>query len=92
MLGRAETAMRDAKTAARGSYRFFGGFEHKGMEQRLIIGSALRDAARQGQMRLFYQPQINAAQRTLYGVEALARWTHPVLGSVPPSRFIPIAE
>lgn len=92
MLGRAETAMRDAKTAARGSYRFFGGFEHKGVEQRLIIGTALRDAARQGQMRLFYQPQINAAQRTLYGVEALARWTHPVLGSVPPSRFIPIAE
>ncbi len=48
MLGRAETAMRDAKTAARGSYRFFGGFEHKGVEQRLIIGTALRDAARQG--------------------------------------------
>ena len=39
-----------------------------------------------------YQPIVNASGDTMVGVEALARWTHPTAGVIPPSVFIPIAE
>jgi diguanylate cyclase (GGDEF)-like protein len=39
-----------------------------------------------------YQPQVDVNTDTVSGFEALLRWNHPELGSVPPSKFIPIAE
>jgi diguanylate cyclase (GGDEF)-like protein/PAS domain S-box-containing protein len=47
--------------------------------------------SRQG-LSLAWQPQIDMQRRRLIGFEALVRWTHPQRGSIPPSRFIPIAE
>ena len=55
----------------------------------------LRDlevAASKGELSLVYQPQIDRDGTTLVGVEALARWTHPVRGQVSPGVFIPLAE
>lgn len=45
-----------------------------------------------GQLGLRYQPQVQLADGGLYGIEALARWRHPVLGDLPPDRFVPVAE
>lgn len=92
VLGAAEIAMRQAKKQARGSFRFFGKSGNSNVRERLIIGSALRDALQKMQLFLVYQPQICALTGTLYGVEALSRWQHPTLGFIPPSSFIPIAE
>lgn len=45
------------------------------------------------QFHILYQPQVSLrAHGTMRGCEALLRWTHPVLGEIPPSVFIPIAE
>lgn len=44
------------------------------------------------QIVLVYQPIAEASTGALVGVEALARWTHPVRGPIPPSEFIPLAE
>jgi EAL domain-containing protein (putative c-di-GMP-specific phosphodiesterase class I) len=41
---------------------------------------------------LHYQPKIDLKTGAISGVEALARWLHPTIGSVPPAKFIPIAE
>jgi len=44
------------------------------------------------ELSLVYQPKIKLPSRDLAGVEALARWHHPVFGAIPPSVFIPFAE
>ncbi len=45
-----------------------------------------------GELSVFYQPQVNFADGSLIGFEALSRWTHPVLGSVPTQDFVTLAE
>lgn len=52
----------------------------------------LSQAIEQGQLALYYQPQVNVSTGSLYGVEALVRWQHPVQGLVFPNEFIPLAE
>ena len=92
ILGASEIAMRQAKKQARGGFRFFGKGGNSSVRERLIIGSALREALHKGQLHLVYQPQVCAVTGSLCGVEALSRWQHPSLGFIPPSTFIPIAE
>jgi diguanylate cyclase (GGDEF)-like protein len=60
--------------------------------RRLSMISELRRAIEGGRLRLQYQPKVCLATGALVGVEALVRWTHPKLGSVPPDQFIPLAE
>ena len=43
-------------------------------------------------LHLVFQPKVAIASGRLCGVEALARWNHPVLGAIPPSTFVPLAE
>ena len=52
----------------------------------------LRRALERNEMALHYQPKIDLKTGAMIGTEALSRWTHPTRGSVPPARFIPIAE
>ncbi len=56
------------------------------------IAVALQQALLDGEIVAAYQPKVTLSTRELIGVEALARWTSPTLGSIPPERFIPIAE
>lgn len=55
-------------------------------------GAELSLAIEQGQIVMAYQPQVECATGRLAGVEALARWAHPVRGLLFPDQFIPLAE
>ena len=61
-------------------------------EGRLLIEQQLPLALERGELSVAFQPEVDAASHRIVGLEALARWHHPVLGEVPPVRFIPIAE
>jgi len=60
--------------------------------ERLRTENALSLAIQRGGLRVFYQPKVRLADRSLIGFEALLRWEDPELGNVPPLTFIPIAE
>lgn len=53
---------------------------------------ALNIAIREEALTLHYQPQVNLRTGDVIGVEALARWTHPLHGPISPAAFIPLAE
>jgi diguanylate cyclase (GGDEF)-like protein len=59
--------------------------------RKLLEGDLLHAISHDG-LTASYQPIVNAAGDKMVGVEALARWTHPTIGVIPPSDFIPIAE
>ncbi len=63
-----------------------------GLAERFAMEQALRRAVREGQLSLRYQPFIDAAAGRVAGAEVLLRWRHPVLGDVPPARFVPLLE
>ncbi|MDY0014487.1 MAG: EAL domain-containing protein [Rhodocyclaceae bacterium] len=59
---------------------------------RLSTENDLRRAVAANELRLFYQPKVDARDGRLLGAEALVRWQHPARGLLPPGEFIPLAE
>src|SRR5262249_15386249 len=62
------------------------------LSNRKLLEGALRQAIRNQELHVVYQPIVNPRGERLAGVEGLAGWIHPVQGEIPPGRFIPIAE
>jgi diguanylate cyclase (GGDEF)-like protein/PAS domain S-box-containing protein len=91
VLKHADLAMYQAKNAGRNSLRFFDPAMQTALDERSALEADLRTAVELGQLRLYYQPQMNSARR-IVGAEALLRWVHPERGLVPPGDFIPLAE
>lgn len=92
LLRRAEAAMTRAKREGRDAVCEFSTAQMQELEDRLVLGARLREAAPRGELQLHYQPQLDARSRRITGFEALLRWNSADLGPVPPGRFIPIAE
>ncbi|OIQ98905.1 cyclic di-GMP phosphodiesterase Gmr [mine drainage metagenome] len=91
ILRRANTALHHAKTRGRGQTAFFEGALDEIAKQRFDIERELHQAILADELRVFLQPQVDAAG-SIVGAEALVRWQHPQRGLVPPGAFIPIAE
>lgn len=92
LVHRADMAMYQAKHRGHGCFSFFDNEMNELAQARLALEAALRQALQNNQLHLHYQPQIDMKTGRVYGVEALARWTHSEFGDVPPARFIPLAE
>ncbi|MGZ5195467.1 MAG: putative bifunctional diguanylate cyclase/phosphodiesterase, partial [Ramlibacter sp.] len=91
LLKQADLAMYQAKNAGRNTVRFFDPEMQAVVTANATLATDLRQAWREGQFLLDYQPQVGADGR-MTGVEALLRWRHPQRDIVPPSHFIPTAE
>ncbi len=92
LLRRADMAMYSAKDDGRNTFHFYSSQMKERIQSRLILDSALRQALENDEFSLYYQPQVDLRKGRIVAMEALLRWEHPTMGSVPPSRFIPHAE
>ncbi len=92
LLNNATLAHYRAKQETTNSYHFFSPKMDLQIRQRLELEMELRDAIRQDQLVLYYQPIVDAKTGEICSYEALIRWNHPKRGMISPAVFIPIAE
>ena len=92
LLRNADAAMYAVKETGKADFRFYEEGMLEQARERLALTVELREALQAGELTVEYQPKRNLRDGTLAGVEALARWPHPVRGDVPPAVFVAIAE
>ncbi len=92
LLKNADNAMYKAKSEGRDNFQFYKQEMTELVFERVMLESAMREALEKKQFILYYQPQYDALENKIIGMEALIRWEHPTLGTISPAKFIPIAE
>jgi diguanylate cyclase (GGDEF)-like protein len=92
LLQYADSAMYHAKAHGRNNVQLYSPRLTQQTMERQALAASLRNAQRNGELALHYQPQIDLGSGRVIGAEALLRWSHPEHGQVPPDKFIPIAE
>jgi diguanylate cyclase (GGDEF)-like protein len=92
LLKNADAAMYRAKEQSRNSFQFYTSEINDRVVERMVIERHLRHALEMGELEMHFQPQVELGSGRIVGVEALLRWHSPDLGTVPPDRFIPLAE
>ena len=92
LIRNADVALYAAKAAGKGRSVTFEPQMHDHTVERTELSVDLAQAVAAGDLVTHYQPLVDLATGTIYGVEALARWNHPTRGWVSPTLFIPLAE
>lgn len=92
LLRHADESMYEAKNAGKNCYRLFNPSYQNQQEANQATLKKIENALAQGQIILYYQPQVDCRRGIVTGAEALIRWNHPILGLLPPSDFLPLVE
>ncbi|MEW8052959.1 MAG: EAL domain-containing protein [Candidatus Thiodiazotropha sp.] len=92
MLRNADAAMYKAKDEGKNTFQYYTEDMTEQAFERIFLEASLRRALAQNELVVCYQPQVGTQTGKIIGVEALVRWQHPEMGTVLPSRFIPLAE
>jgi len=88
----ADVAMYRAKSLGKNRFQFFSAGLQDELQNRLETEAGLRNALKDGQLFLVYQPQVDLGTGRIVGVEALVRWRETDGSVIMPEQFIPIAE
>ncbi len=92
LLKHADLAMYEAKARGKNTFHFFSTDLNEAANERLLIENQLREAIRDHQFLLYYQPKMDLRDNSIVGYETLLRWLRPDNTLVPPLRFISVAE
>lgn len=92
LMQQADAAMFHAKAEGRRTFRYFTESLTQSARERLDLEFSLRHAIDRRELQLYYQPVVDVRSGVIVGAEALLRWFREDGRSVPPDRFIPIAE
>lgn len=88
----ADKAMYSVKRGEKNGFRFFSAIEGTELLRQVKLENDLRSAVSKREVAIHYQPLVEMSTGRIRGLEALLRWTHPELGPIEPSVFIPLAE
>jgi len=92
LLKYADTAMYKAKENGRNTFQFYASEMTKYALDRIAMKTSLKEAIEKEEFVIHYQPQIDAQNDHIIGLEALVRWKHPKRGLLSPEHFISLAE
>lgn len=92
LIKNAELAMYYAKNHGRNSYKLYSSDLNVQSSEYMALANSLHRAIDRNELRVFYQPLVDLQSGQIVGAEALARWQHPDLGIIMPSKFIPVTE
>ena len=92
ILKNADRAMYVAKEGGRNRFQFFDFAMGLQMRERFMMEAGMRRGLAQGMFHVHFQPQIDPRTGAVQGMEALLRWDDPEMGSISPTKFIPVAE
>lgn len=92
LMQQADSAMYAAKKDGKNHAVYFTPELGLLARERLNLESQLRGAVARGEIQVEYQPEFDVTTGKIVRFEALARWLHPTLGFISPTKFIPIAE
>ncbi len=92
ILKHADIAMYEAKATGRNKTCFFEKEMSLKIQEQLVLDSEIRDALKNNEFELYYQPIVETKSSKIVSYEALIRWNHPTRGLVFPDAFIPYAE
>ncbi|MFA6700780.1 MAG: EAL domain-containing protein [Thiomicrospira sp.] len=92
LLQQADTALYRAKVEGSGQFFYFTQSMTFQAQERLILEAQLKQALKQNQFVVFYQPKVEVETGRIIGAEALVRWQHPDLGLLSPNTFIDVCE
>ncbi len=88
----ANLAMIKSKEDKSVKFQIFKQSMNDDITNRIALETNLKKAIQNGEFFVEYQPQVDARSQKIVGAEALVRWNHPDLKTIPPLDFIPIAE
>ncbi|MBU2342436.1 MAG: EAL domain-containing protein [Alphaproteobacteria bacterium] len=92
LMRNADLSLYRAKDSGGGEYREYEPSLHASAEERRQLEFSLRNALKNDELSLNYQPVVDANTEELVSFEALVRWNSDVHGAVSPGKFIPLAE
>ncbi len=92
LLKYADAAMYRAKEEGRNNFQFYSAEMTELALERLLMTTSMREALKNEEFVIHYQPQIDAENNKLIGMEALVRWQHPTKGLLSPIHFLSLAE
>lgn len=94
LLEKADKAMYSAKTSGRARVCAYNSELTRELLRSQQLAEALTISLKNfpEQFSVHYQPQYSLPEGRITGLEALIRWSHPELGQVSPSEFVPLAE
>ncbi|MBC7452437.1 MAG: EAL domain-containing protein [Massilia sp.] len=92
LLRHADIAMYQVKALGKNGHSFYHHSMLDVSHQKIALEHSLRQALEQGELEMYYQPQMDVITGRIVGAEGLMRWNHPQRGLVGAGEFLPFAE
>lgn len=92
LMTSAHLAVEQARKEGPGYLQVYNSVLGETAQTQMQLSMDIKNAIRNKELYVEYQPQFSCADKSITGVEVLVRWKHPTLGQIPPDRFIPLAE